>query len=67
MKFPRMVRPMEEASIGLSLEQIPVHIGNKVLLKVDDNIPLMVGNPPGILDQQFRPHPINWLNINSIK
>jgi hypothetical protein len=50
---------MEQASISLSLEQIPVHIGNKVLLKVDDNITLTVSNPRGILDQQFRPHPIN--------
>jgi hypothetical protein len=48
------------------LEGIAVHAGHEVLVEVDDNISMTVGNPQGILDEQFRPQPINSLNINII-
>ncbi len=37
--------------------------GHKVLVDVDGNILLIVGDLEGILDQQPRPHPIHLLNI----
>jgi hypothetical protein len=45
-----MVRPKEYALICLSLEEVAVRAGYKVLVKVDNNILLIVGNPQGILD-----------------
>ncbi len=35
----------------LSLEEVAVCAVHKVLLKVDDNILLIVGDPQGILDE----------------
>jgi hypothetical protein len=32
-------------------------------MEVDYNIALIVGNPLGILEQQLRPHPNQFLNI----
>ncbi len=58
-----MVRPLEYSPIHLSLEEVTVHAGHKVLMEVDDNTLLIIGNPRGILDQQLRPHGINLLNI----
>jgi hypothetical protein len=52
-----MVRPIEKAPICLSLEEVTVRAGHKVLMEVDDNISLIVGNPQGISDQQLRPRP----------
>jgi len=34
-----------------------------VLIEVDDNLLLIVGNPQGILGKQLKPHPIHLLNI----
>jgi hypothetical protein len=35
----------------------------EVLMEVDDNSELIVGNPKGILGQQLMPHTNNFLNI----
>ncbi len=40
-----------------------MHAGHEVLMEVDDNIVLIVGDQQGILDQQLRPHIIHLLNI----
>ncbi len=40
-----------------------VHPINEVLAEVDDNILLIVVDLLGILDKQFRPHLVHWLNI----
>jgi hypothetical protein len=37
--------------------------GHKVLMEIDDNILLIVGDPQGILDLQVSPHSIQLLNI----
>ncbi len=47
----------------LSLEEVAVRAGHKVLMDVDDKILLIVGIPQGNLDQQLMPHPIHFLNI----
>jgi hypothetical protein len=44
------------------LEKALVFSGLKVLIEVDDNSELIVGDPQGILGQQLRPHPISKLN-----
>jgi hypothetical protein len=49
--------------ICLSLEEVSMYAGHKVLMKVDDNILLIVCSPCGILDQQLRLHPILLINI----
>jgi hypothetical protein len=59
-----MVRPMVWTHILLSLEDIVVHSGHEVLMEVDNNILIPVGDLQGILDEQLRPQPINSLNIN---
>jgi hypothetical protein len=43
------------------LEDIAVHAGHEVLMEVDGNITMTVGNPQGILDEQLRPQPIHLL------
>jgi hypothetical protein len=43
-----------------------VHASHEVLWEVDDNSPLIVGNPQGILGKQTMPHPINTLQITII-
>jgi hypothetical protein len=53
--------------IHISFEEVATHVGHKVLMKVDDNILPIVGDPLGILDQQLRPRIIHFLNIMSIK
>jgi hypothetical protein len=45
------------------LKEVRVCAGHEVSMDVGDNISLIVGDPQGILDQQFRPHPIDLLNI----
>jgi len=52
-----MVMPIEKASIHLSLEEVAVSAGYKVLMEVGDNILLIVVSPQGILDQNLRPNP----------
>ena len=46
--------------ICLSLKEVAVHEGHKVLMEVDDNISLIVGNLQGILDQQLKPFPTTY-------
>jgi hypothetical protein len=41
------------------LEDVALCAGHKVLMKVEDNILLIVGDPQGILDKQLRFWPIN--------
>jgi hypothetical protein len=43
------------------LEEVTVNASHEVLMEVDDNMSLIVGDPQGILDQQLRPIPL--LNI----
>jgi hypothetical protein len=50
-----MVRPIDKASVCLSSEKVVVRAGHEVLMEVDDNILLSVGDPQGILDLQLRP------------
>jgi hypothetical protein len=40
--------------------------GHGVLMEVDDNNALIVGDPLGILGQQLRPHLIHLSNNNNI-
>jgi hypothetical protein len=47
----------------LPLEEAALRAGRKVLMEVDGNGTLTVGDPPGILGGQLRPHPIHTLNI----
>jgi len=61
-----MVRPMEKAPICLSLEEVTVRASHEVIIKVGDNILLIVGVPLGILDQHIRLHPIILLKFNII-
>jgi len=44
------------------MEEVAVHGGRKVLMEVDDNILMIVGDPRGILDEQLRPRLIHLLN-----
>jgi hypothetical protein len=37
------------------LEEAIVHAGREILMEVDDNILLIVGDPRKILDQHLRP------------
>jgi hypothetical protein len=61
-----MVRPIEKAPICLSLEEVTVRASHEVMMEVDDNILLIVGDPHGILDQHIRLHPIFLLKVNII-
>jgi hypothetical protein len=40
------------------LKEAVVHAGHKVLMEVDDNILLIVGDPKGVLGKQLRSQPI---------
>jgi len=57
-----IVRPIDEAPICLSEEEVIVHAGLEVLLEVDNSL-LIDGNPWGILGHHLRPHPILLLNL----
>jgi hypothetical protein len=41
------------------LEEVAVGAGYEVLVDIDDNDWLIVGDPQGVLDEQLRPHPIH--------
>jgi hypothetical protein len=43
------------------LEEVAVHAGQDVLMEVEYNILLIIGNPHGILDQHLRPQHIDLL------
>ncbi len=45
------------------MEEVEVPAGREVLVDVDDNSALIVGNPRGILGQQLKPQPIYSLNF----
>ncbi len=45
----------------MSLEEVSVHAGSKVLMEVNDNSALIVDDPQRILDQQLRPHQIHFI------
>jgi hypothetical protein len=45
------------------LEVVSVHVDYEVLMKVEENILLIVACPQEILDYQLRPCPINLLNF----
>jgi hypothetical protein len=47
----------------MSTKEVFVFVGHQVLAEVNDNSALIVGNPCGILGQQFLPRPIKLLNI----
>jgi hypothetical protein len=49
--------------MSFPLKEVAVYTGHKVLVDVDDNGALVVGNPYWILGQQLRPHPIHLFNI----
>jgi hypothetical protein len=45
------------------LEEVTVCSGHKVLMEVENNILLIVGNLQGILEQQLRPRTIHLLQL----
>jgi hypothetical protein len=47
-----MHRPIEDAPVHLSLGEVVVCAGHKVLMEVDNNILVIAGNTQGILDQR---------------
>ncbi len=47
----------------MSSEEVAVCAGRKVLMDVEDNTLLIVGDPQGILDQLLWSHPMRLLNI----
>jgi hypothetical protein len=51
------------APIHLSLEEVSVHAGCNVLMEVDGNTLLIVGDLQDILDQQVRLHLIQILDF----
>ncbi len=42
--------------IYLSLEEVAMHAGGKVMTKIDDTSVPIVGDPLGILARQIKPH-----------
>jgi hypothetical protein len=45
------------------LEEVVVYTGRKVLMDVDNNISLIVGDARGILHKQLSSHPIRDYNF----
>ncbi len=64
--FPRKVRLIGKAPINLPKQRVAMGADHKVLLEVDDNSSLIVGDPSRILGQPFRPHPIHLFIIINI-
>jgi hypothetical protein len=48
------------------VEEGAVRVGHEVLMELDANIWVIVGEILVIFDQQLRPHPIHLLNITII-
>ncbi len=70
--FWGMVCPIEQALTCLSLQEVSVCAGHKILMAFDDNIWLIVGDLQGILGQHLMPRQLHLLNsitvsINYIK
>jgi hypothetical protein len=57
-----IIKLINKATIHLSREEVGVYADHEVIVEVDDNIVLIVGNPQGILGQQLRPCQIHSLN-----
>ncbi len=57
------IRLIESTPIYHSLEEIAVHAEREFLMKVENNILLIAGDPQGIFNHYLRPGPINLLNI----
>jgi hypothetical protein len=45
------------------LEEVTLSLSHDILMEVDDNVLLIVGDPQGILDQHLRLCQIHFLNI----
>ncbi len=58
-----MIRPIDKADICLSYEDVDVNADQGVLMEVDKNSSLIVGNPQGILGKHIWPRPISLANI----
>ncbi len=43
--FPGMVWPIDKVHVLLSLEEVALHTGHRVLMEFDDNSSLIVGDP----------------------
>jgi hypothetical protein len=61
-----MVRPKVKDPIYMSFKRVAVSADHVVLMKVYNNILLIVNNLQRILDEHVRNYPINLLNINII-
>ncbi len=61
--LPRIVRPIEQAPYCLSLEEVALCAGHKVLMEADDNLLPIIGDPHWILHEYLRPRTIHLLNI----
>jgi hypothetical protein len=61
-----MVMPIRYAPICVSIVKVAMRASHKVLMEVDDNISLIVGDQQGIFDQHLRPRPMHFLNILNI-
>jgi hypothetical protein len=59
--FPRMVTLIDWDPICLSLEVVAVRTGLKVLMEVDDNSAVIVGDPQGALSQKLMLCPIHLI------
>jgi hypothetical protein len=57
-----IIKLINKPLIHLSLEKVAAYADHEVIVEVDDNIVLIVGNPQGILGQQLRPCQIHSLN-----
>ena len=62
-EFLKKVRPLYQAHLHLSAEEVVVFAGCTVLVEVDDTEELIVGDLEGILGHHFGPCLIHNLNI----
>jgi hypothetical protein len=60
--LPRMNLPIVVALICECTEEVAMHFGCTVVIKVGDKSALIIHDPQGILGLQHRPHPIHSLN-----
>ncbi len=58
-----MDKPIDWTPVCLSLEEVAVRAGNEVLVEVDDNCTLIVGNAQGILGWLLRVWSIHSSNM----
>ncbi len=55
--------PSGQGSIHLSLEEVVAHADHEVLMEIENNSVMIVGDPQGILGMQLRPYPIHISNV----